>query len=258
MRKAQAIGALLACSMLLHAGNAGAAAPHVHLRMRFRPDKPGASTTISFGFSVERASPVRTVQLRLPAGMGFASATLGFATCDPAIFRLEGAKGCPADSRVGHGTAYAEAPFEENGPKDVYETARVAVFFGPIEGNAQIVLFWIEGKLPATYSQAIVARALPAAPPYGESLTMEVPLLSAASEGPYVDLRGFTATIGPEDTTYYLHEHGKAIPFKPRGVSVPDHCPRIGYPVDATFTWWEGLEPSRAVTRVPCPKRRTR
>jgi hypothetical protein len=86
---------------------------------------------------------------------------------------------------------------------------------------------------------------------------MEVPLLSAAAEGPYVDLRGFSATIGPEDTTYYLHEHGKAIPFKPRGVSVPDRCPRSGaggYPVSATFTWWEGLEPSHVVTRVPCPK----
>lgn len=221
--------------------------------MRFRPDRPGASTTISFAVTVASPSPLRSLQVRLPAGMGFATATLGFATCDPVTFLREGAKACPADSRVGHGTAYAEAPFVENGPKDVYETASVGVFFGPIEGGAQLVLLWIEGNRPATYWQPIVARAVPASPPYGESLSMDVPLFSAAPEGPYVALRRLHVTIGPQDVTYYLHEHGRAIPFKPRGVSVPNRCPRGGYPVDATLTWWEDPEASHALARVPCP-----
>ncbi len=261
-RRLQACGALLAAIVALGGARAAAAPPRVALHMRFHPDRPGASTTISFGFQVGRPTPLRAVRLRLPAGMGFATATLGFATCEIAVFRLEGGKGCPANSRVGYGTAYAQAPFVEEGrAKNVYETASVSVFFGPIEGGAQTVLFWIEGNFPASYWQPVVARALPASPPYGESLAMELPLFSAAAEGPYVALRSFKATIGPDAVTYYLHEHGRAIPFKPRGVAVPDRCPRGGglggvggYPVQASFTWW-GLEgTSTARTRVACPR----
>lgn len=241
------------------AASSTAAAPRVRLHAAFRPDRPGASTTISFGFSVAEPSPVRSIEVELPAGMGFATATLGFATCKPHLFIAEGAKGCPADSRVGHGRAYAEAPFTGEGgvPKPTFETARVETFFGPIEGGAQIVLFWIEGSSPASFWQPLIARALPARAPYGERLLIEeVPLLLAAPEGPFTALRGFSSTIGPQDITYYLHRHGRAIPFTPRGVSVPDRCPRGGYPVRASFTWWQSGERSHAITHVPCPRRR--
>ncbi len=255
------VGAHPASQRARPAASVPAAGPQVRLHAAFRPDRPGASTTISFGFTVAQPSPVRSIEVDLPAGMGFATATLGFATCTPQVFMAEGAKGCPADSRVGHGTAYAEAPFTGEGgrPKPTFETARVETFFGPIEGEAQTVLFWIEGSSPASLWQPLIARALPARAPFGERLLIEeVPLLLAAPEGPYTALRGFSSTIGPRDITYYLHRHGRAIPFKPRGVSVPERCPRGGYPVAASFTWWQSAERSHALTHVPCPRRRRR
>lgn len=280
-RAARAAGWLIAAFFALGGTSATAAAPRVTLHASFRPDRAGASTTLSFGFTVAEPSPVRTIQVELPAGVELATATLGFATCDPEVFQARGAKGCPADSRVGRGSAFAEAPVigEGNRPEPIYETARVETFFGPIEGNAQIVLFWLEGALPASYWVALIARAVAVPPPYSERLSIEVPLLLAAIEGPYIDLRGFSTTIGPEHITYYLHRHGRATPFTPRGLSVPDRCPRNGagrarggvgngpgragggaagvggYPVRATFTWWESSETSHAITRIPCAKR---
>jgi hypothetical protein len=266
MRAAMAI-ALLALALAAGAitlapitASAAAAAPRVKLHAGFKPDRAGASTTISFGFTVAQPAPVRGIEVDLPAGMGFATATLGFATCKPAVFEARGASGCPADSRVGRGTAYAEAPFldAESRLKPTFETAKLETFFGPIEGDAQIVLFWLEGSWPSIYSEPLIARAVATPPTYGERLTLEVPLLLAAPEGPYVDLRGFETTIGPEHITYYIHRHGRAIPFKPRGLSVPERCPRGGYPVRASFTWWEGGEASHALTRVPCAGRQRR
>lgn len=258
MRRVRAGSALFTAIVSLHAAAAASAVPpHVALQMNFRPDKPGASTTISFDLTVSRPSPLRTVRLRMPPGMGFATTTLGFATCSPITFQLEGAEGCPADSRVGHGIAYVEAPFIENdSPTNIFETANVTIFFGPIEGQAQIVLFWLEGKWPSFYTQALVARAVPSVSTGRETLAIEAPLLAATPEGPYLDVRGFDFTIGPEGLTYYLHEHGRAIPFKPHGLTVPDRCPRGGYPVEAAFTWWEATEVSRANTHVRCPRAR--
>lgn len=260
MRGVYACSALVATIIALSATAAAAAAPHVTLHASFDPDRAGASTTLSFGFTVAEPSPVRSIQVNLPAGIGSATATLGFATCDPTVFEAEGAKGCPADSRVGHGAAHAEAPFieEDNRPKPTYETASVETFFGPIEGDAQTVLFWVEGAWPASFWEPLIARVVAVSPPYGERLSIEVPLLLAATEGPFTALRSFTSTIGPENITYYTHKHGKATPFKPRGLSVPDRCPHdggaSGFPVEASFTWWESNETSRAVTHIPCPR----
>jgi hypothetical protein len=73
--------------------------------------------------------------------------------------------------------------------------------------------------------------------------------------GPDVSIVSVQATIGPSHLTYYKHVHGRLVPFSPRGVSVPERCPRGGFPFAAEFTFQDGSSAS-AQTTVPCPPRR--
>ncbi len=83
-------------------------------------------------------------------------------------------------------------------------------------------------------------------------LATTVPLVTSVPGGPDVSILSVTSTIGPSHLTYYKHVHGRLVPFRPRGVSVPERCPRGGFPFAASFTFQDGAHTS-AQTTVPCP-----
>ncbi|HEV3071041.1 MAG TPA: hypothetical protein VGY76_06410 [Solirubrobacteraceae bacterium] len=67
----------------------------VRLYTSFSPDRPGASTTITFGFTIGSSngqvpSPLTSVNLHLPAGIGLARNGLGTAICEPSELYEEG------------------------------------------------------------------------------------------------------------------------------------------------------------------------
>jgi hypothetical protein len=229
------------------------------LNASFDPDRLGAPTTISFGFHLASAEgtappPLTGLDLKLPAGMNYTTTTLGLAICRPAVLAANGIAGCPPDSRLGYGSAYVEVPFGTGAGHEIPEVQAVA---GPSPRGNLTVLFYANGLYPISAQLAFSGEVLPDTGRFGSQLQTTVPLVTSVPGGPDVSVVSVTSTIGPSHLTYYKHVHGRLVAFQPRGVSVPEGCPRGGFPFAAEFSFQDGSRTS-AQTTVPCPPARRR
>jgi len=190
----------------------------------------------------------------MPAGMNYTTTTLGLAICQPAALIAEGLPGCPANSRLGYGSADVEVPFGTGSGHEIPEVQAVA---GPSPKGNLVVLFYANGLYPVDAQLSFLGEVLPASGRFGSQLDATVPLVTSVPGGPDVSVVSVKSTIGPEHLTYYKHVHGHLVPFHPRGVGVPERCPRGGFPFKAEFAFEDGSHTS-ASTTVPCPARRHR
>jgi hypothetical protein len=228
----------------------------VRLTAGFSPDRLDTPATISFAFTITAPgepvpSPLTSLTLHLPAGIGLARTTLGLSVCEPAPLVDNGADGCPENARIGYGSALAEVPY---GPVVIHERVHVTTFRGVPEGGNLTVLFFAEGWSPV-YAQlafpATVAEETTGA--FGGRLDAVVPVIPSVPYGPDVAVAHFQSTIGPSHILYHRRSHGHTIAFRPRGVTVPAHCPRGGFPFAAAFSFQDGTH-TIATARVPCPR----
>src|ERR1700722_15056321 len=93
-----------------------AASEEATLNASFSPDRLGTPPTITFGFHLATTEgtappPLTDIDLKMPAGMNYTTTTLGLAICQPSALVAKGLKGCPANSRLGYGSAVVEVPF---------------------------------------------------------------------------------------------------------------------------------------------------
>jgi len=233
------------------------AAETVTLHTSFSPDRLGASTTIGFGFDISDPSggvppPLQSIGLRLPPGIDYLTTTLGLAICQPAALLARGLAGCPANSRLGHGSAYVEVPF---GASSGREIPNIQALMGPPHGSNIVVLFYADGREPVDAQLVFEGELIAGSQTLGGSLDAAVPLIPSVAGGPPVSVIEVSATIGPADLTYYERVRGHTVSFHPRGVSVPEHCPRGGFPFSAQFGFQDGSS-AIAYSTVPCPRRR--
>jgi hypothetical protein len=252
--------AVAALSLALLCGPAPASALAVTeratLHASFAPDRLGAPTTIGFGLHITTtegtaAPPLTAMDLRMPAGMNYTTTTLGLAICQPAVLEAKGPAGCPANSRLGFGSALVEVPFGTGAGHEIPEIQALA---GPSPNGNLVVLFYANGLYPVYAQLAFSGEVLPDTGRYGSQLATTVPLVTSVPGGPDVSIVDVQTTIGPSHLTYYRHSHGHLIGFRPRGVSVPERCPHGGFPFAAQFTFQDGGHTS-ATTTVPCPPR---
>lgn len=248
--------ALLVCASPLSAATALAAgeSEQASLHASFSPDKLGQSTTISFGFHLQTASglatpPLTSIVLHMPAGMNYTLTTLGLAICPLNVLQAQGPTGCPANSRLGSGSALVEVPF---GTGAGHEIPEIQAIDGPPNNGNMVVLFYANGQTPVFAQLVFTGEVLPASGMFGSELATTVPLIPSVPNGPNVSIVNVNATIGPSGLTYYKHVHGKLEPFHPLGIGVPEHCPRGGFPFSAAFGFQDGSQAS-ASTTVPCP-----
>lgn len=245
---ALALGLLLACPA------AAGAAQRVRLTASFDPNRPGVDTTVTFGFAITSTakgqvpSPLRGIDLHLPGGIGLALNTLGTAVCDPALLFANGPAGCPANSRVGYGTALAEVPY---GPMAVREKATVNAYRGANVGEQVTVLFLAEGWSPVFADLVFPGQLLEDSGPYGGRIDTQVPLVPSLPGGPNVSIVRFQSTFGPKHLLYEREVNGKVVHFHPRGVMVPETCPPRGYPFGGDFSFEDGSKVT-VHTSVPC------
>jgi hypothetical protein len=249
----------LALVCLLAPASALAVSERATLNASFSPDRLGAPTTITFGFHLETAEgtappPLTGLNLKMPAGLNYTRTTLGLAICQPSALLAGGVAGCPADSRLGFGSADVEVPFGTGAGHEIPEVQAVA---GPSPKGNLVVLFYANGLYPVSAQLTFSGEVLPAYGRFGSQLATNVPLVTSVPGGPDVSVVSVTSTIGPNHLTYYKHVHGQLVPFRPRGVSVPEHCPRGGFPFAAEFHFEEDGSAS-ASTTVPCPAARHR
>jgi len=249
------IGGVLALCLALALAAAAGASESVRLSAGFSPDRPGASTTITFGFTVSSPggqvpSPLSGVDLHLPGGIGLARNTLGTAICVPALLFEKGPLGCPPDSRLGYGSALAEVPY---GPLTVGERASVNAYRGELEHERITMLFFVEGWHPVFADLVFPAQLLEDRPPFSGRIQTEVPPVPSLPEGPNVSVVQFQSTFGPEHLVYEREIHGRTVFFHPRGVSVPPVCPPGGYPFAADFSFEDGTRQT-VHTTAPCAR----
>ncbi len=151
---------------------------------------------------------------------------------------------------MGYGTATAEIPI---GPSDLYEKAHVTVFRGPAEPGEVGLLFHVQAESPVSAELVFPGLLLSAAPPFAGSIDIKVPLVPGLPYGPNVAVIKLAMTVGPTSKIFYYEQvHGKTVRYHPRGVLLPDFCPRGGFPFAATFGFEDGSK-ATAQTTVPCP-----
>ena len=255
-RPAIAVACAVLVAMFAPAG-ANAVTERASLQASFTPDRLGAPTAIGFGFHLATAEgsappPLTSVDLRMPAGMNYTTTTLGLAICQPAALLARGLAGCPPNSRLGYGSASVEVPF---GTGSGHEIPEIQALSGPSPNGNLEVLFWANGQTPVYAQLEFSGEVLPDSGAFGSQLATSVPLVTSVAGGPDVSIVDVQATIGPSHLTYYKHVHGRLVPFRPRGVAVPERCPHSGFPFAAEFTFQDGSSAS-AQTTVPCPPRR--
>jgi hypothetical protein len=225
----------------------------------FSPDRLATPTTITFGFHLVTSEgtappPLTSLELKLPAGINYTTTTLGLAICQPAALLARGLAGCPPNSRLGFGSADVEVPFGTGAGHEIPEVQAVA---GPSPNGNLVVLFYANGLFPVSAQLTFSGEVLPATGRFGSQLATNVPLVTSVPGGPDVSIVSVTTTIGPSHLTYYKHVHGQLVAFHPQGVSVPERCPRGGFPFAAEFSFQDGTGTS-ASTTVPCPPARHR
>ena len=244
------------CARCLLPATAGAA-QSVKLSATLSPERLGQGTTIGFSFQINTSSgalppPLTEVQLRYPENLGVATSGLGLATCSVGMVEAFGAANCPAESVMGSGSALAEIPV---GPVIVHELAPVTIFRAP-DKNGQIgLLLYANGLNPVDAQILLPSLLLPAQAPFGGRVQIAVPLVPSLPDSPYVAVVQLSTTLGPLGITYYERIHGHSVAYHPRGLLLPDRCPRGGFPFAAELGFLDGSTAS-AQTVVPCPRGR--
>jgi hypothetical protein len=236
-----------------------AQAPRVSLRASFKPDRLATPTTIFFEFTVSREDghvppPLTNVLLRLPAGMSYATSDLGLAICSPKSLREKGLSGCSPNARLGQGSAFVEVPFGSSAGQEIPE---IYALMGPPHNGNVVVLFYANGRMPVFAQIVFSAELLPGGGPFGMTLDTTIPLIESVPGGPPVSILRVSSTIGPGQLLYYKRLHGRRVAYHPRGIEVPERCPRSGFPFQAQFEFLGGAR-AQAHTAVPCPRRRGR
>ncbi|MHB8241307.1 MAG: hypothetical protein ACYDHN_04890 [Solirubrobacteraceae bacterium] len=247
---------LCSCVLALAPDAAHAVSIQASLHASFSPNRLNAPTTIAFGFDLRTSEgsappPLTALNLQMPAGLDYTATTLGLAICKPAALLAKGLAGCPANSRLGYGSALVEVPFGTGAGHEIPEIQAVA---GPSPRGNLVVLFYANGIAPVYAQLAFSGEVLPDTGRFGSQLAATVPLVTSVPGGPDVSIVSVQTTIGPSHLVYYKRVHGRRVAFRPRGVSVPSRCPVAGFPFLAEFTFQDGSHAS-ASTLVPCPPR---
>ena len=226
----------------------------VALGASFAPYRLGAPTTIELNLQIQAPagqipSALIEVEVRYPENLGFAFSGLGLAVCSASTVAAAGTSGCPADSIMGRGDALAELRF---GSQVVSENASISIARAPDEAGHIALLLYASGPSPVNTQILSPAQLLPSGPPFGGRLNMELPVIPSVPGAPDVAIVSLRVTLGPQGLTYYEETEGNTLAYTPKGIPLPDTCPRGGFPFAATFSFLDGSHPvAKAI--VPCP-----
>jgi hypothetical protein len=194
------------------------------------------------------------VSLSYPESLGIAFSRLGLLTCTAAQLEASGVSGCRENSIMGFGSATAEISL---GSDIVGEPVPLTILRAPDEAGHISLLFDAVGTSPLNTSAVFPGALLPASPPYGGQVSIDVPLIASLPGAPDVAIVRLRATLGPSGVTYYEQVAGRTLAYQPPGILLPNSCPKGGFPFAAQFSFLDGSHASaRAVE--PCPARAAR
>ncbi len=246
--------AALCCAALLVTSSAQAAETVQITEAGFSPDALGVPAN-AFGRATIGSttgpvpSPITHVNVLGPAGV-----TLnleGTGTCTVEKLENLGPQGCPTDSKAGFG-----------GGEGIYELAKELVkepftldfFLSDNQPGHVEMLIFLKGSKPVSIEKVFPARVIQRPRPYGLGFSVEVPLIKVLPEASDASATSSFITLGAKNVAYYRNVHGKRKLFHVKGIILPRHCPRGGWPVASEFTFQDGSTVTAKRT-IPCPPR---
>ena len=220
MRRARALTAILACACLPATAQA---TQSVKLDATLTPDRLGQGTTIGFGFQIDAPagqvpSPLTELDVNYPGNLGIALSGVGLATCSPEKLKASGPGGCPANSRMGYGTALGEI---QVGPEIIHENAQIALFRTANQSGHIALLIYATGLSPVDAQLVFPGLLLPAPAPFGGRLNINVPLVPSLPEAPDVAVVRVSSTLGPRTSSITNVSTAGRRPTTPRASSCP-------------------------------------
>jgi hypothetical protein len=226
------------------------AGPQASLAASFTPKHLGEPTTVTFALNIDpppeaTPPPLSQIDFSYPGNLGFATSGLGLAACDPARLQAEGGQACPANSRMGGGSATVEVVF---GAEVIDEHVVLELFAAPSPDGYVHLAIVARGKEPVE-ARIVITGVLLA----GE-LQISVPVVPGLPGAPDVAIKQIRASLGGP-LTYYEQVHGHLVAYRPKGIGLPDSCPRGGWRLGARLSFRNGQQ-SRAGTVIACPRRR--
>ncbi len=246
-----ALIALLLCTYLLAAAEPLAAAATLSVHAGFSPDRLNAPTNLALTASFAPAEitppPVRRFTLYAPAGMTVD--TRGAGTCAAATLERLGPSGCPENSRAGFGggVGVVQLPAET-----IHERYTLDFFFAAKTSGHLRLLVYANATLPIGVSLVLSARQIFAPAPYGLAFTVEVPPIATFPGAPDASIESAFVTVGSSNVAYYEQVGGKRKLVPLRGLVVPKHCPRGGFPTAGAVDFADGSSLLVKET-IPCP-----
>jgi hypothetical protein len=226
--------------------------PPASLAASFTPKRLGAPTTVTFALNIDPPPqavppPLSQIDFSYPGNLGFATSGLGLAACDPGKLQTEGGQACPANSRMGGGSATVEVTF---GLEVIDEHVALELFAAPSADGYVHLAILARGKEPVE-ARIVITGVLLAG-----HLQINVPVVPGLPGAPDVAIKQIRASLGGA-LTYYEQVHGHLVAYRPRGIGLPDSCPRGGWRLGAKLAFRDG-ERSQAGAVVACPRRRSR
>jgi hypothetical protein len=245
---------LLSLLVVVSLPSVAAATDTVKLTARFSPNKLGASTSVlmntEFGTTTGAVpSPVTSLNITLPHGVGLGSTTLGEAICELAILEEQGSSGCPPNSMMGLGHATVTLPI---GPEPVEDQATLSIFMGKPLNHHTSLLFYVDSGHPVS-DQVVFPGELVESAGRGHILTT-IPLTPTLVGAPDASVVHMQTSLGPQNLTYYTRIHGQTVGYQPVGMAEPEICPRSGFQFSATYTFQDGSAVT-ARSIEPCPRK---
>jgi hypothetical protein len=258
IRPARAIpAALLGVAALIVPGAGGigaaAAAPApvlATIEASFAPDRLGVRTAVTFSFHITGGEdgvppPLRKVLLLIPGGLSGPSlewpTTLG---CSRAQLMRRGARGCPARSQIGSGSALVAW---REGSQTVTEHAKLWMFVGPTDGAYQLQILG-EGTTPIRRRVVSTVSLAAISGTYSASLESVVPPIATRPRAPDASIVSFSITNGNAKQPRFS---GRGL-YGGMGLFVPSPCPAGGFPWQAEFSF-AGSPTQLATTAIACP-----
>jgi hypothetical protein len=226
--------------------------PVAKLAASFAPERLGAPTTVTFALNIDpplqaTPPPLSQIDFSYPGNLGFATSGLGTASCDPTRLQAQGGQVCPANSRMGAGSATVQVTF---GSQVIDEHVALELFAAPSPDGFVHLAILASGKEPVEARIVITAVLL------AGHLRIDVPLVPGLPGAPDVAIKQIRASLGGP-LTYYEQVHGRTIAYRPKGIGLPDSCPRGGWHLGARLAFRDGQR-SQARAVIACPRRRSR
>jgi hypothetical protein len=192
----------------------------------------GAPTSLALSGTVDPAlTPLTSLRLLTPAGIDLASSGLGIASCHRPASEIAAVMvpptstaPCPPNSTMGTGSATAALLVEPAASGTASLTLHSA---DAVEDKPGLVVI-ADTYNPARFHLAYQGYLYVPPPQFGVGVAILVPQIPALPFGVPIALTRFRLSIGDPHIMYTKKAHGRTVRYRPRSITLPQHCPRSG------------------------------